>query len=461
MKIVVLNGSPKGNRSVTLQYARFLEKKRGQHTFQVFHIAHDIRRIESEETVFRDILDAVKEADGVLWAFPLYYLLVHSQYKRFIELIWERRVEDVFRDKYTGAMSTSIHFFDHTAHNYIHGICDDLGMKFLGSYSADMHDLLKKPEQERLLVFFDLFLRGVEKGVSTAREHPPLTANSFCYEPLTQAQPVDPGDRHILVLTDHRPEETDLLRMVGRLKSCFIKNVTLVNLADLAMKGGCLGCLRCGYDNTCVYEGKDGFTDFFRGTVEKAEVVVFAGAMRDRYLSSTWKMFFDRSFFNNHFPYLTGKQAGFLISGPLGQVPNLRQILESYIEMHGGNLAGIVTDEGGDSSKMDELIDGLAHRLIECGTSGYVKPPTFLGVGGHKVFRDDIFGRLRFPFQADHARYKKSGAYDFPQKDYKARITSAVLMLLTKIPAMRREIYQKRMIEEMVKPFRKVVDRAG
>jgi hypothetical protein len=32
-------------------------------------------------------------------------------------------------------------------------------------------------------------------------------------------------------------------------------------------------------------------------------------------------------------------------------------------------------------------------------------------------------------------------------------------MLLTKIPAMRKEIYTRRMMEEMVKPLRKVVDK--
>jgi hypothetical protein len=36
-----------------------------------------------------------------------------------------------------------------------------------------------------------------------------------------------------------------------------------------------------------------------------------------------------------------------------------------------------------------------------------------------------------------------------------------MLMLLTKVPVMRKEIYQKRMKEEMVKPLRKVVAEGG
>ena len=92
MKIVVLNGSPKGNLSTTLQYVRFMEKKFPGNSLQVFNIAHDIRKIETDETIFRGIIDGMKDADCILWAFPIYYFLVAAQYKRFIELIWERGV---------------------------------------------------------------------------------------------------------------------------------------------------------------------------------------------------------------------------------------------------------------------------------------------------------------------------------------------------------------------------------
>jgi len=461
MKIVVLNGSPKGIHSITLQYVSFLEKKYPQHTFQIFQIAHDIRKIEADEASFREIIDQVKEADALLWAFPLYYFLVSAQYKRFIELIWDRGTEGAFKDRYAAAISTSVHFFDHTAHNYIHAICDDLGMKFLGSYSADMYDITKESEQKRFLQFGKYFLEGIEKGVATIREYPPIQLHQFRYEPKSQPNPVNTVGKQVLILTDCKPGETNLANMIETLKSSFTQSAKVVNLSDIAIKGGCLGCIRCGYDNTCIYEGKDEFTTFFNETVKKAPIIVFAGAIKDRYFSSMWKMFFDRSFFNNHSPYLVDKQIGFLVSGPLNQIPNLRQILEAYIELQQGSLAGIVSDESDNSSDIENMIEGLAYRLIEYSATGYIKPLTFLGVGGRKIFRDEIYGRLRFPFQADHSYYKKSGRYDFPQKDFKTRLTSAFLMLLTKIPAMRKEIYNKRIIEEMVKPLKKIVDKAA
>jgi hypothetical protein len=151
---------------------------------------------------------------------------------------------------------------------------------------------------------------------------------------------------------------------------------------------------------------------------------------------------------------------GFFVSGPLSQIPNLRQILEAYTELQQANLVNIVTDECGDSGALDALIQGLAARLVWSASKGYMKPPTFLEVGGRKLFRDEIWSNLRFPFQADHKYYKEHGFYDFPQKNYRARMMSRMLMLLTKIPAMRKEIYQKRMKEEMIKSLQKAVKEA-
>jgi hypothetical protein len=84
-------------------------------------------------------------------------------------------------------------------------------------------------------------------------------------------------------------------------------------------------------------------------------------------------------------------------------------------------------------------------------------PQTFLGIGGRKIFRDEIWSSLRFPFIADHKYYKKHGFYDFPQSRKKQRIISSVLMTLSKIPGFRNEIYKKRMKNEMIKPLQSVL----
>ena len=164
MKITVLNGSPKGQTSVTMQYVHYIQKVFPQHELEIIHIAQRIKKIERDEQVFQEIIDQVRDSDGVLWAFPLYVLLVHAHYKRFIELIWERGVQDAFADKYTATLSTSIHFYDHTAHNYMHAICDDLNMKYTGAFSADMQDLLEEGGPEKLTLFAESFAVIHDRG---------------------------------------------------------------------------------------------------------------------------------------------------------------------------------------------------------------------------------------------------------------------------------------------------------
>jgi NAD(P)H-dependent FMN reductase len=183
VNIIVLNGSPKGDVSVTMQYVRFMQKKFPVHAFSIVNVSREIKQIEKDEKKFEEIIGKVRGSDAVLWAFPLYFLLVPSQYKRFIELIRERRAEVAFREKYATALSTSIHCFDQIAHNYLHAVCDDLGMFYTGFYSADMQDLLKEEERQRMIRFAGLFFEAIQKKVPTQQVYPPLRSRSSGMNP--------------------------------------------------------------------------------------------------------------------------------------------------------------------------------------------------------------------------------------------------------------------------------------
>ena len=458
MKITVLNGSPKGHLSVTMQYVNFIQKKFPHHELKIFNIASQIKKIEKDEKAFQEIMADVRSSEGVLWAFPLYYLLVSSQYKRFIELIWERGTADFFKNKYTAVLSTSIHFFDHTAHNYMNAICDDLDMKYLGSFSAAMYDLLSRKGRERWTLFASEFFDGIQNRVPTSKRFSPVLYRAFDYIQGPVGHKISAQGIKVLVLSDLKDPHTNLGEMIERFKNSFVDEVQVTNLQHVDIKGGCLGCLQCGYDYQCSYGNQDEYVQFYKDQVKNADILIFAGTIQDRYLSSRWKMFFDRSFFHTHTPSLTGKQVGFILSGPLRQIPNLRQILEAYTEWQQANLVDILTDEEGDSMVLDAQLQHLAERVIHLAEKNYIKPKTFLSVGGMKIFRDDVWGKLRFPFQADHRFYRKHHLYDFPHRKYKARLINSILILLTKIPSMRKEIYRKRMKEEMLKPLQKVVN---
>lgn len=460
MKIAVLNGSPKGKKSATMHSVFYLQKKFPRHEWRIVDISRRIQAIEKNEKAFRDILEEIRSADGVLWGTPVYVTLVPSQYKRFIELVFEKGTGEAFRGKPAAVLTTSIHFFDHMAHAYLNGVCDDLGMKFIGSFSPDMYDLLKRKERVRLEGFAEDFLRAVENGSPAARHYAPLAARRFVYVPGEGEGRVDPGDKKIVLITDVREEDTNLKGMIDRFAASFSRKIDIFNLYDLDIGGGCLGCCQCGVDGVCTWEGKDGYIDFYRSRVMTADILVFAGVIRDRFLSWKWKQFLDRRFFHTHIPTLTGKQVGFIVSGPLGQIGNLREILEAYTQWEQANFAGSVTDEYGESPEIDGLLETLAARLAALSKSGYVKPRNFLGVGSAKVFRDDIWGRLRMVFQVDHRYYRKHGFYDFPQKRYRMRLKNGLMMLLTRIPAVRKA-FPGRFVDEMIKPHRHVIEKMG
>jgi len=90
MNILVLNGSPKGDNSVTMSYIKHLEIVFPEHDFKIRHIAQSIHRLEKDDGKFAALMNEVRQCEVVLWAFPLCFMLVHSNYKRFIELIFER-----------------------------------------------------------------------------------------------------------------------------------------------------------------------------------------------------------------------------------------------------------------------------------------------------------------------------------------------------------------------------------
>jgi multimeric flavodoxin WrbA len=458
MKIIVLNGSPKGPISVTMQYVSYIAKRHPEHELKVFHVAQRVHGLEKDPERFDELGEEVRSADGVLWAFPLYILLVSSQYKRFIELIRERKAADAFQGRYTAALSTSINFYDSSAHTYIRGITEDLDMKYLGFYSANMNDLMKAEERKRLELFAEGFFTGIADRAATPRMYQPLQHRPVSLPLKPAKHRVSTGGKKIVVLTDAQPHQYSLQAMTARFTDSLDGEVEAYNLYDLDIKGGCMGCLRCGFDNRCAYTGKDGYIDFYNSTVKPADVIVFAGAIVDRQLSWKWRQFFDRSFFNCHTPSLMGKQIAFLVSGPLSQLPELRQVYEAWMEIQQSNLVGFVSDEANGGSGIEESLDTLAAQLIRQAQSGYIRPRTFLGIAGMKIFRDDIWGGLRIVFRADHKAYKKLGLYDFPQNKIGRRILVRLGWFITGLPGIRRR-FPAMIKQQMKQPFQKVLQK--
>ena len=185
---------------------------------------------------------------------------------------------------------------------------------------------------------------AIHERRSTPRRYRPVARDAFRYEPGEPSKKVATLAKKIIIVSDADDPGSNLAKMACRLQSCLDGQTSVINLREINIRGGCLGCCQCGLDNECVYQDSDDVHAVY-GKLTAADVVIVAGSVRDRYLSARWKVFLDRSFFMNHVPVFAGKQMGYLVEGPLSQLATLRQVLDAYVECQQANLVGMVSDE--------------------------------------------------------------------------------------------------------------------
>src|SRR5208337_860704 len=173
MRILVLNGSPKGEFSITIQYMKYIIKHRPGHEYKILDIGRDIKKIEKDQERLAAIIGEMKAADGIVWAFPVYHLSVPSQLMRLIELITPAGASGAFKDKYTAVLTTSIHYYDNLAHNYARAVSEDLGLRYVDGFSAEMEDLRNPLWRKQLLAYFDRFVDSIEEHAPTERKYAP------------------------------------------------------------------------------------------------------------------------------------------------------------------------------------------------------------------------------------------------------------------------------------------------
>ena len=58
MKIAVMNGSPKGKYSITLQTVLYLQRKFPEHTFEVLHAGQKIKALEKDFSAAKQLMEA-------------------------------------------------------------------------------------------------------------------------------------------------------------------------------------------------------------------------------------------------------------------------------------------------------------------------------------------------------------------------------------------------------------------
>ncbi|MBQ9748620.1 MAG: NAD(P)H-dependent oxidoreductase [Clostridia bacterium] len=443
MRILVLNGSPKGQYSITLQTVNYLMRLCPSHEFEVLHVGQRIRALERD---FTPAAEALARADLILFSYPVYTFIAPSQLHRFIELWKASGVRTA--GKYATQITTSKHFYDVTAHNYIRDNCFDLELRYIKGLSADMDDLLTKKGRKEARDFFRYVLWAQKTGTYEPYPMPsaPYTPKSATVPEVCGAEKT--GD--IVIITDASPEDERLISMIERFRAVTPIKTRIFNIREYPFRGGCLGCFHCAVSGECVYT--DGFDECLRGDLQTAQAIIYAFTVRDHSMGATFKLYDDRQFCNGHRTVTMGMPMGYLVSGPYSAEKNLGMIVEARAEVGGNFLVGVATDERDPDAEIDRISRNLVYALKH----GYTPPQNFYGVGGMKIFRDLIW-LMQGMMKADHRFYKAHGQYDFPQKKMGTMLKMYLVGGLLSSPALKKKLGNK-MNEGMLMPYKKLFD---
>ena len=440
MKICILNGSPRGKYSTTLQTSLYLQKRYPQHRFDFVEVGARIGALEKD---LSGAVAAMQAAELIVFSYPVYTFIAPSQLHRFIAALKAAGVD--LRGEFATQITTSKHFYDVTAHRYIEDNCRDLGMRIVHGLSADMEDLLSERGRRDAERFLEYAAWCVQNGVYEPGAAPAAAAQRYerSLAPVEKRKGPD-----VVVVADLRAGDASLQNMIDDFLAACPWPARLINIAEYPFKGGCLGCFHCAGDGKCIW--KDGFDTFLRTQIQSAAAIVYAFTIRDHSMGPRFKTFDDRQFCNGHRAVTEGSPVAYIANGDYAAEENLRTIIEARAQVGGNFLAGV----GHDAPTMQAMLKRLEYAL----ETGYAQPRNFYGVGGMKIFRDLIW-MMRGLMKADHEFYKAHGMYDFPQKQRGKMLKMCLLGALMRNPKARAKMGNK-MNEGMVAPYRKVLDAA-
>ena len=451
MEILVINGSPSGKNSITLHTALYLEKLFPDQRFFYLNAAQSIQSLEKD---FSPAIEALKKADIILFVYPVYTFIAPSQMHSFIRLMKENLQKNLLsiKGKVASQITTSKHFYDITAHNYIRDNCFDLGLNYIPGLSADMDDLLNYKGQKQATDWFLHLLwcydnKLFEKPVEHVNKNL-VTQINFPY-----GEDELKKDKDIVILVDSSNSNPTLEAMVKYFRAKIPYKTRVIDLGSYLFKGGCLGCFHCAPKGKCIYN--DGFESLLRDQIQKSDCIIEAFNIQDHSMGRRFKMYDDRQFCNGHRTVTMGMPTGYIITGNLDAEENLRMILEGRSQVGGNYITGIATNQTNPEKELDDLAKNLEYVL----EYGFEQSSNYLGVGGRKIFRDLIY-LMRGMMKEDHRFYKAHGLYDdFPQKQRKTVRKMKLVGMLMRHPKLLAKANTK-MTEGMIGPYRKVVDNA-
>ncbi|MFI3325417.1 MAG: iron-sulfur protein [Clostridia bacterium] len=446
MNILVLNGSPKGKSSITVQTPLYLSKRYPKHDWSVLHVGQKIKYYEKN---FTEVKQGLEKADLIIFTYPVYTFLAPYQVHKFVELMKENNVD--LKGKFASQISTSKHFFDITAHKWIEENVYDFGMKFIAGLSADMEDLLTEKGQKQAEVYFEKMIFDIENNIYHSKEISTYTKKSDYTSCISSTEKT--GDKDVVIVTNCHEDDNNLKAMMNDFINLSSHNIRVINMRDFKFSGGCLGCLSCTTTQKCIY--RDGFDDYLRNEIQNADAIVYAFTIENHYTHSSLKCYDDRQFCNGHRTVTVGMPVGYIISGDYSHEENLKTLVEARSDVGGVYLCGVATDEKDTSLALTNLNKSLEYAL----THVMDKPATFYGVGGTKIFRDLVY-LMQGMMVADHKFYKANGIYDFPHNKKGKMLQMKIIGGVMNIPSVQKKMKGK-MNTFILQPYEKLMEKTA
>ncbi|MDD3877818.1 MAG: NAD(P)H-dependent oxidoreductase [Bacteroidales bacterium] len=451
MNILVINGSPQKEKSVTLHYVLFIKKFLNQHDFTFLHIS------DFDKPNFECIKDKIIKADAIIWSFPVYFFSIPAQLKFIIEQIFDNGLDTYFKGKYASAVSTSIKLYDSMAHKYIHAISEQMGLLFFDGFSAEINDIFNKKERERLKQYALTF---TDFALSKKQIHPSFSYVQKAMPPLYDApkkasENLFQGLNNALVLYTNDFYNSETHESLYLLKQHSVKG-HYINFSEEKF-GFCTGCLQCGYDNKC--SRNDGFDIFFKTYTTHADPLIFIIEARDLIISHKWKIFIDRIFFNGHIPMFQNKRAGIIITGTMPDYSIVVPYLELWCKAHGATLCGTVIKEL-SKNHFESDLSSLLSKIDTHIKNNYISPPSSESITVKHIVSSYVNLDLKPIFYADKTYYKKPFDLKSFGKSFTIHIRNFFLLLLLRIPSIRKAFYKK-MVYFRTKKFSTLIDKEG
>lgn len=462
IKILVVNGSPKGEQSLTLQHSLYMLGQQEDVEFKVLQAGEALSRINFEQSWLESAMADIEWSDAIIWNTPVYTMLVPWQLIRFFQLIKDEGRNSIFKGKYATSMMTCFHYYDHLAEEWLRAMSEDRGMAYIEGRTADNTDMLNKTHRASMRFFMNEFISACRNRVPVERKFMPLPEKkSPRFSPNQIAAPKETtsgsgaSKLKTVLLTDEIHKDGNLSRMIDVFIDSYPHPIEIIDINDFPYEAGCHGCLRCELVGEC--DRRDGFQEFYMNLVNNCDVLVFGMNIEERYLKPVWKLFLDRTFSNGHRTSMMGKHTAYLVAGPLRSLPNVRQFLEGKDNVGRENAMCIISDEYEDSLYLESLLRNSARLLSRAALTRYQKSINFLGLGGIRIFRDLIYS-MRGVVRDDHRFYKERGLYDFPQKDLGKQVFNLGMGIAFRFKSVRIKAFE-RMPEMYIRRHKQIVER--